>query len=68
MTEKHQSVGLRGPEVERDRSRLLGRPLAQRHEGLWGVEGDGVQRGHALALKGHHPTYLEEVDIRNIRC
>ena len=58
MAEEHQPVGLRGPEVEGDGARLLGRPLAQRHVGLGRVEGHGVQGGHALTLEGHHAAHL----------
>ena len=58
VAEEHQAVGLRGPEVERDGARLLGRPLAQCHVGLGRVEGHGVQGGHTLALEGHHPAHL----------
>lgn len=65
MAEEHQPVGLCGPEVERDGSRLLRRPLAQCHVRLWGVKGHGVQRGHTLTLKGHHPTDLEQMGERN---
>lgn len=58
VAEEHEAVGLGGPEVEGDGPGLLGRPLAQSHEGLRGVKGHRVQRGHALALEGHHSAHL----------
>lgn len=58
VAKEHEAVGLGGPEVEGDGARLLGRPLAQSHEGLRGVKGHRVQRGHALALEGHHAAHL----------
>uniref|UniRef100_A0A3P8U2H0 Uncharacterized protein n=1 Tax=Amphiprion percula TaxID=161767 RepID=A0A3P8U2H0_AMPPE len=61
MTEKHQPIWLCSPEVKRDGSCLLRRPLAQCHKRLRRIEGDGVQRCYTLALKGHHPTYLGQM-------
>lgn len=66
MAEKHQPIGLCGPEVKRDGSCLLRRPLAQCHERLWGVKGHGIQRGHNLTLEGHHPTYLQHIQEKKV--
>lgn len=58
VAEEHEAVGLGGPEVKGDGPRLLGRPLAQSHKGLWGVKSHRVQRGHTLTLEGHHAANL----------
>uniref|UniRef100_F6UHY5 Uncharacterized protein n=1 Tax=Ornithorhynchus anatinus TaxID=9258 RepID=F6UHY5_ORNAN len=58
VAEEDQPVGLRGAEIERYGARLLGVPLGQGDEGLRGLERDGVQGGHVLALEGHHAVDL----------
>uniref|UniRef100_A0A8D3AVJ7 Uncharacterized protein n=1 Tax=Scophthalmus maximus TaxID=52904 RepID=A0A8D3AVJ7_SCOMX len=42
VAKKQEAAGLRSAEVKRDGARLLGVPLGQGDEGLWGLEGDGV--------------------------
>lgn len=58
VAEEEQAIRLSGAEVERDGAGLLCRPLVERDKGLGGLEGDGVQRGHALTLEGHRATHL----------
>ena len=53
MAEEEKAVGLCGAEVKGDGARLLGVPLVEDDIGLWRLEGDGVQSGHVLTLKGH---------------
>ena len=51
--EEDEAVGLGGAKVEGDGAHALGVPLGQADVGLGGLEGDGVQGGHVLALEDH---------------
>lgn len=55
---KDEAVGLGGAEVEGDGAHALGVPLGQAQEGLWRLEGDGVQDGNGLALEHHVALHL----------
>lgn len=53
VSEEDESIGLSRSEIKRDGSHPLGVPFGETDVGLWGLKGNGVQRGHIFTLVRH---------------